>query len=215
MSAHERGFSLVETLVTLTVVSLVAGGILVLTGQWFGSWRSAAGRLQSTDRLAALLVQMRQEISSALALPTNENIFLGLEKSVSFIAPHSAGVEHIAWIATSGKLSRAVRADRAAAWRETEVIERLSIGFEFSGDGGDWNMEWRNKGLPRAVRLTLRSLERAGEPFVMVIPMRATLPAVCARATSLSACNAMAAGEPIGLPQAAPARARRRGGSDE
>jgi general secretion pathway protein J len=210
LSAREKGFTLVETLAALTVAALLAGGVLAQTGQWFTSWKKAAKHLQATDRIGSLLVQIRDDMAGAVALPAREAAFRGSVSSVRFLLPGVAGLEEVVWTAMPGRLNRARRLERASEWRETDVADLASSGFEFLGEAGDWQRTWRDGGLPRAVRITLRASSES-ESYVIIAPLRMRLPAVCARATSLSTCEAMAAGQPIGMPQGQePGRTKRR-----
>jgi general secretion pathway protein J len=195
---HQRGFTLVELLVAITILAMVLGAV---TGTVSVSSKMASNvldRFHSVDRQIQVRSFLRRELQQALtALVTEDNgreyvAFSGLSKSVSFVAPlpesSSKGGLHRLTLQVEEhddgeslvllyepflpQLRPGARRDDVS--REV-LLERMeSIEFSYIRDdspGSRWSENWDDLvRLPALIQIRFRSRDRETWPNFVVAP---------------------------------------------
>jgi prepilin-type N-terminal cleavage/methylation domain-containing protein len=201
MKRSEKGFTLIETLAALAIASFISFGLIVLSGQLLMTWRSSVNRTQNIDLLTDSILYLHEKIANAVVVSGRVDNFYGDDQSVRFISPSTSGLEVINIQAKNFRLVQNSRLMPTGPSRLTEITGFETIQFEYLSEKGHWQNQWQDQILPKAVRVNLKANDNHFLPFVLLVPLRTNLPAVCSRASTLSICLGMATGQPVGLPQ--------------
>lgn len=168
----EQGFTLVELLVTLTLLSLLL--VLLFGGLRFGvrAWDGAQAHGEGADEMRVVQNLLRHEIEQAypsadMTDPLHPAVnFTGDENSVTFLAPapDAAGSIGRSWITLNaardgGERQLAIRAvpELAGAgnsgWSSAILRHVAAVRFSYFGDGR-WTGVWRKaRAMPHLVRV--------------------------------------------------------------
>lgn len=185
----EQGFTLVELLVTLTLLSLLLA--LLFGGLRFGvrAWDGAQAHGEGSDEMRVVQALLRHEIEQAYPSfdardPLHPVVnFTGERESVTFLAPapDAAGTVGRSWITLSaGREGQeehlAMRAvpelARTGRWSSAILRNVAAVRFSYFGDGG-WTDTWRNaKTMPQLVRVHVefKAGDRRVWPDLIVAP---------------------------------------------
>jgi general secretion pathway protein J len=180
----EAGFTLVEALVAVLLMSVIMAALAAVTAQWMPGWERGIGRLQRIDTLAAGLDRLTGDIAAAEIVSAQADkappLFDGRELSLVFVRPtlnpnSTGGLEIVRLAQTSDDrgpvLVRStapftpdaayVGASDAIAFANPVAMLRgpYSISFSYAGADRIWHDTWRQQPiLPRTVRVRLRDL---------------------------------------------------------
>lgn len=159
---HARGFTLLEALVTLVIVSLIVAVLMQALSQAL-VMRTSLIRYQRETREAALQeMWFRDTVAGAVAdLPDGYGPLRGTAEALSVptLAPLSPG----GLVRAEWRLAP-VRGGHALVYRDPRVGEVVvfpgplrGAGFDYQGDDAQWRPGWvaapDGDALPRAVRL--------------------------------------------------------------
>jgi len=165
-SPVDRGFTLVEVLVSLTIMALIAGVAFAGLSVAIDSWRKGSQKIEDLDRRFALERLVQRQVSLADA-----QLFRGTDRDLEFISNYSfvSGPDEPVWVkyaADSGKFiySETPLAEYVPEHTESAFTETLGsfsqVGFAYfirNSDGQPaWSREWtREKELPPVVRVQI------------------------------------------------------------
>lgn len=178
-----RGFTLVETLVSLTLLALVA--TMLFGGLRFGarSWDAAATRTEAQAETAAVRAFLSARLSEVSQLEGAEAAVEGTAEGIAFSAPWIGGPTPpgiyrfslaregdqlmLAW-----RPQDAARADLAGRRALLGGVARAAFAYYGAAEGGSpgWRPAWpAARGAPRLVRLTIDFADpaRAWAPLVI------------------------------------------------
>jgi len=205
------GFTLVEALVSLTLMAFVLAALATITAQWLPNWNHGIARVQRNDQIALGLERLASDLAAAEFVPASQQsrkpYFDGANRSVTFvrtsIGPNRApGLEivRIAEISTDkGPTLVRTRApfapgiDRAQlSFTEPVVLIRAPYRISFAYAGADrvWREEWREQiKLPSAVKLIVRDgVTQRTLALSSATLIRAEIPVDCVAAKSFAEC---------------------------
>lgn len=196
-----RGFTLVEVVLALSIAAAVL--VIVLSGLRVGlaAWSRGEARAARLDHARGVLVLLERALDGIFPyrfVPAEQReprlLFDGRADRITFatLAPPFPAAVPIAFTAVtlsseaSGlALRQQVLPNRLALDRLAPVLvdaETVAVRFRYLGaEPGAWQDEWdmtREETIPRAVEITLVSSAgtRGGEPQVLTVPLRATMP---------------------------------------
>ena len=173
-SRGSRGFTLIEVLVSLTIMAIITSVAFAGLSIGIDSWQRGSRKIEELDRTFALERLLQRQV--ALADP---QLFLGGVSELEFVSTYSLAngtgdPVRVKYRFDSGKLVYdeipAVEYSSGAAGAGiSQTIGGFSrIGFRYLGSdqGGQaaWINEWMQNGLPRAVQVQIGS-------DVVTIPM--------------------------------------------
>lgn len=213
MSKRRRraaGFTMMEALLAVLLMTLIVGTLATVTSQWIRSWSRGVSRAQSVDVLAAGLDRIIADISAAEFISSEgaggSPDFEGTETAARFVrttfGPASApGLETVTiaevgdqrgWMITRSSIDFAPGAQRPATANPIVLARGYRIAFAYAGSDGNWRSTWsRSPFLPRMVRIRVSG---AGLATISTIaPIRAELPARCAAMRPPAGCPGAAA----------------------
>ena len=173
------GFTLVETLMALTLMGIILGALATITGQWMPHWNHGMHRLQRDEMLTLGLDRLTSDLSGAefvsVDRDTSQPYFEGLERSVTFIrtslGPNAgSALELVRVVETFNEQGAALVRMRAdfAVWRDPGIQSAFTnpvvlvrapyrITFSYAGADRIWRPTWqRQAGLPTAIKLVVR-----------------------------------------------------------
>ena len=217
-STRQAGFSMLEVLAVLLLTGVIVSTLTVLTGQWLRGWNRSARFLEQTEGVALSLQRMASDIETAVALPATrgnpEGSFKGAASSLRFIHPSvgQAAAAGLEVVEISQRKGRGLIRSRGA-FNDDIPLQSLAVGdpvvllddsfqvdFAYRADSGQWRADWTEVSSPSAVRILLRASSVTMPILTNVVALHSALPALCARATSISTCRGLANGETVGLP---------------
>jgi general secretion pathway protein J len=212
----DDGFTLLEALLAVGLMTLLLAILSTVTGQWMPSWKAGFDNTQSADLLALGLDRIVADIGAAEFISPGQGdkrpLFQGTDSSLVFvrsaIGPNSkAGLEVVRLaeiddargrilVRTRTEFTPSVAADAIASgaveFTNPVVLVRppFQVSFAFGGSDRLWRETWLNAAqLPEAVRVSVRDVQ-SGEilPVSTAALINVTAPAECA-ANASQACG--------------------------
>lgn len=195
------GFTLVELLVAVTLLSLLSVALLVALRLGVHAERAGSGRLEAEEGTAAGLLFIRAQLGDArVAIEVDESgrplvIFDGATHRVAFVAPLPARVNlpglHLIEIMAVRAVLGAELVVRARPYRPPKILpedipeKRLIAGlgaaeFDYFGaassnEPASWHGEWHDMwSLPALVRLRVSDARGDAAPDLVVALRSAT-----------------------------------------
>jgi len=176
------GFTLVEALASVALMSAIVAALSVVTGQWLPNWRLGFGRVQRLESLDVGLQRLVSDLEAAeFVTPNNESnipIFLGDPKSVTLVrignspgTPPRLDFVRLAEIVDERGFALVRSHARFKPLDPGEPIESqlyfadpvvlvrapYRISFAFAGPDRRWRDTWRDEVLlPSAARIEVR-----------------------------------------------------------
>ncbi|HEY8031193.1 MAG TPA: prepilin-type N-terminal cleavage/methylation domain-containing protein [Methylocella sp.] len=183
LASGEGGFTLLEALIAVALMSVLLSTLGRVTAQWMPGWKAGFDRVQRADLLGLGLDRIVADLSAAeFVSQGGENaplLFSGTSSSVTFvrsaIGPNaSAGLEIVRLSETDNERGRVFVRDRvpfvplAAKDTDTGELEFTNpivlvrppfhVSFAFAGRDRIWQDTWHDAAqLPDAVRVTVRN----------------------------------------------------------
>lgn len=174
---EERGFTLVETIVTLVILVILLGIVLSAMRLGIRSWEKGEAVIENAGSKRTITSKLAGEISSAYPYKENTDggeavLFRGGSKTIGFVTINGSGLSGLPWggakwvyySVRDGKLTvreKTVPGVNAGADEGGRLIELdrgvAAILFEYLGEGGwegSWDANGKN-GLPEAVRIKI------------------------------------------------------------
>jgi general secretion pathway protein J len=68
---HERGFTLIETLVALALMGLVLSALANITSQWLPNWSRGLNRIQRSELIGIALQRIADDLAAAQSVPVS------------------------------------------------------------------------------------------------------------------------------------------------
>jgi general secretion pathway protein J len=211
-AAHPRpgdnGFTLLEAVIAVGLMTLLLATLATVTAQWMRGWKAGFDRTQSADLLGLGLDRIVADISAAEFISPGQGdthpLFQGTDSSVTFvrsaIGPNAAAGLEIVRLAeiddARGRILVRTRTEFTPAVTPATIEEGATeftnpvvlirppfrVSFAFAGPDRNWRGEWLEANqLPAAVRITIRNGE-ADEilPVSTAALVNVTAPASCA-----------------------------------
>jgi general secretion pathway protein J len=218
-SSANAGFTLVEALLAVLLMSVIVAALAIVTAQWMPGWDKGIARLRRVDALAVGLDRLTADLAAAefvsAVVGNDVPIFDGAELSVVFVrttlSPNAeSGLQVVRLAETSDERglflvrSTAPYPPDMAGARDINsllfsgpvAVIRAAVRVTFSYAGPDrvWRDVWHQEGvLPRAVRLRLRDIGTSTTLAVSTSTLvHAELPARCTWARTVAECPALA-----------------------
>jgi general secretion pathway protein J len=209
------GFSLVEALVSIALMSLIVVGLSAVTGQWMPSWNHGYVRVQRLESVDVGLQRLVSDLEAAEFVTPNGAsktvIFAGDAKSVTLVrvanapgaAPHLEFVRLAETVDERGfALVRSHAAfrpldpnrplDAELYFADPVVLVRAPyrVSFAFAGADRTWRDSWRNEVLlPSAARIQVRNAATDEVlPVSTAALLHTDLPAECVTQHSSKEC---------------------------
>lgn len=183
LASGESGFTLLEALIAVALMSVLLSTLGTVTAQWMPRWKAGFDRVQRADLLGLGIDRVVADLAAAeFVSQGGENaplLFSGTSSSVTFvrsaIGPNaSAGLEIVRLSETEDERGRVFVRDRAPfvplAARDTDNAELeftnpivlvrppFHVSFAFAGRDRLWQENWHDAAqLPSAVRVTVRN----------------------------------------------------------
>ena len=208
-SPREAGFTLIETLIAMTLMVAILAVLATVTSQWLPNWNRGFARVQRTELLGRGLERLVADLSAAEFVTANrltkQPFFEGSDLSVLFvrsaIGPNTRpGLEIVRITSITDKQGYALLRTRMpfglipanakigdlSNFSDPVVLMRTPYRAVFSYAGPDhaWQNSWRDSGqLPLAIRVSIR--DAASERTLAVSTatvLHVGAPAECARA---------------------------------
>jgi general secretion pathway protein J len=216
-SSRVAGFTLVEALIAIALMSAILAALAAVTNQWLRNWNRGFARVQQLEALALGLERIVSDLAAAQYVPAgrgfSQPIFDGDLLSVTFVRP-TFGPDEIPSLDVIRIGEDVDRQGRIIVRRRTpfvpvlvgvndrdqphfadEVVlvrEPYRLSFSYAGPDRIWKDTWHNLDvLPRAVRLTLR--DAATNRILSLstaVMVHADLPAKCVTPMDLAECFA-------------------------
>jgi general secretion pathway protein J len=176
--ARDSGFTLLETIVTLVVVSLIVTVLMQMLHQALGL-RSRLLRHERASRVSGLQEQwFRDTVSSAVAdLPDAYGAMSGTADSLELVTPaplEGTGLQHVRWRLEGSPGAYALTyAGDGAAPVQVVAGPLHDAAFSYLDGQGQWQPQWKPdqaspEVLPRMVRLQAGT---AGGELVWIVPV--------------------------------------------
>jgi general secretion pathway protein J len=209
------GFTLVEALASVVLMSAIVAALSAVTGQWLPNWHLGFGRVQRLESLDVGLQRLVSDLEAAeFVTPNNESnipVFLGDPKSVTLVrvgnSPGTAPrLEFVRLAEIVDERGFALVRSRAPFkpldpnqpiesqlyFADPVVLVRAPyrISFAFAGPDRRWRHTWRNEVLlPAAARIEVRD---AATDEVLALstaaPLHVDLPMQCVTQQSAQQC---------------------------
>ncbi len=221
------GFTLVEALVSIALMSAIVASLSVVTGPWLPNWHRGFGRVQRLESLDVGLQRLVSDLEAAeFVTPNNASktpIFLGAAKSVTVvrvaIGPGTAShLEFVRLAETVDERGFALVRSHASFkpldpnrpieaqlyFVDPVVLVRapFRVSFAFAGADRLWRDTWRDPVLlPSAARIEVRD---AATDHVLAVStatlLHVDLPAECVSQQSVQQCIDGMRGQPATQP---------------
>lgn len=219
----ESGFTLLEALFAVALMSLLLAILARVTAQWIPGWKAGFDRVQRADLLGLGLDRIVADLAAAefesLGGENPRPLFYGTPSSVTFvrsaIGPNaSAGLEIVRLAETDDARGRVLVRARVpfvpvmAKDLDTGELEFTNpivlvrppfhVSFAFAGSDRIWQETWHDvMQLPNAVRVTVRdAVTNQILPVSTATLLNINAPAECARGAG-TACGGQNTGTAI------------------
>ncbi len=228
--AGQRGFTLLEALIAVALMSAIVSMLAAVTAQWMPSWRRGFERVQSTQLLGLGLQRATADLAAAEFVAPNGQalspLFIGNESSVILvrrsIGPGAAPqLEAIRLSQINGPTGFSLVRERAPfnpiqagapidvqlhfADPVTLVRAPYRISFSYAGLDRVWQTAWRDLPLlPAAVRIVVR--DAATEQILSVSVATSIYVSASADCVRQKTVNDCASGPAIDIAPEAPAQ---------
>ncbi len=192
---HERGFTLIETLVALALMGLVLSALANLTAQWFPNWSRGLNRIQRSEVIGVALQRMADDLAAAESVPVSRDdkqpLFSGSAQSVTFlrtaVGPNTGpGLEVVHLGETTDREGLATVRSRMTFHPlppETTLSSQLHLGdpvvllrapyrlsLAYAGEDQVWRTSWQDpEKLPAKIRLTVRDTSSERAPSISTV----------------------------------------------
>ena len=181
-SKDEAGFTLIETLIAMTLMVGILAALGMVTAQWLPNWNRGFAHVQRSDLFGRGLERLVADLSAAEFVTANgktgQPMFEGNELSVFFvrptIGPNSRPGLEIVRIATVPERGGSALVRTRAPYALLPVNDRISAVsnfadpvvlmrtpyraiFSYAGPDHVWQSNWQNADqLPIAIRVSIR-----------------------------------------------------------
>lgn len=205
------GFTLIEALTALVLMSLVLTALATITGQWIPNWSRGFARVQRSELLASALDRIVADLAAVEFVPPNRGtkqlLFEGTERSVTFVrttlGPNTRpGLDIINIKEASDRVgsvlirTRTAFAPGASTQRQlgdpvTLLRAPYRVSFSYAGRDGVWRSNWLDAGVPpAAVRLIVRDTTNGKTLSASTsVLIHTQVPAACVGANADDDCN--------------------------
>jgi general secretion pathway protein J len=216
-SSRVAGFTLIEALIVIALMSAILAALVTVTSQWLRNWNRGFARVQQHEALAMGLERIVSDLAAAQFVPAgrgfSQPIFDGDVLSVTFVRP-SFGPDEFPSLEVIRIGEDVDRQGRITVRRRTPFVpvssgvndrdqpnfvdpvvlvrEPYRLSFSYAGPDRIWKDTWHNLDvLPRAVRLMVRdaATDRTLSLSTAVM-VHADLPAKCVTPMDLAECFA-------------------------
>jgi len=207
------GFTLIEALVSITLMAFIFTALATITAQWLPNWNHGIARVQRNDLMSLGLERLAGDLAAAEFIAASQQnrkpFFDGKSRSVTFVrtsvGPNKAnGLEIIRIAEVSTETGLALVRTRAPfapgvdhlqlPFTEPVVLIRAPyrVSFAYAGTDRIWRDEWRDQiQLPSSVRLIVRdAVTQRTLSLSSATLIRAEIPLDCLAAKSLGECRA-------------------------
>jgi general secretion pathway protein J len=180
--AGEQGFTLIEAIVALALMSLVLYALANITAQWLPSWNRGVGRVQRAEAIGIALQRIAADLAAAEYVPANRDaehpLFDGSELAITFVrtavGPNvGPGLDVVHFGEAMDRrefVTVRSRARFAPLPLGSSVSEQVHLGdpvvllrspfrlsFAYAGPDREWKRTWRDADtLPAMIKLTVR-----------------------------------------------------------
>ncbi len=180
--AGEGGFTLIEAIVALALMSLVLYALANITAQWLPNWNRGVGRVQRAEAIGIALQRIASDVAAAEYVPANREtrhpLFDGSELSITFVrtavGPNVGPGLDIVHFGEARDHREFVTVRSRARFAPLPIGSSLSehvhlgdpvvllrapfrLSFAYAGTDRVWKSTWREAdSLPAMIRLTVR-----------------------------------------------------------
>jgi general secretion pathway protein J len=209
------GFTLVETLIAVALMSAILAALATVTAQWLPNWNRGFAHVQRNEAFALGLERLVADLAAAQFIPAGREftqpVFDGEALSVTLVRPTFGpnaipGLEVIRIAETADQRGRVLVRRRAPFvpvvsgvndrtppnFTDPVVLFREPYRASFSYAAADqiWKNTWRaSDQLPRMVRVTLRDAATGRILSVSTAtPVHVEMSAQCVTADTAAAC---------------------------
>jgi general secretion pathway protein J len=206
--AGEQGFTLIEAIVALALMSLVLYALANITAQWLPNWNRGVGRVQRAEAIGIALQRIAADLAAAEYVPANREsrrpLFDGSELSITFvrtaIGPNAGvGLDVVHFgEAKDGREFVTVRSRARFAPLPvgSSLAEQVHLGdpvvllrapfrlsFSYAGRDREWKSSWHEaEKLPAMIKLTVRdAASQRVLSLSTIVPIHAQVPSDCTR----------------------------------
>ncbi|MCA6123841.1 prepilin-type N-terminal cleavage/methylation domain-containing protein [Bradyrhizobium sp. WSM 1704] len=206
--AHERGFTLIETIVALALMGLLLSALASITAEFLPSWNRGLDRIQRSELIGIALERIGADLAAAEFVPANRQtrqpLFDGSELSVMFVrtsvgpnAGPGLDIVRLGEIRDRGEFVTVRSQARFTPLADgVSLSEQVHLGgpvvllrapyrlsFAYAGPDRVWKNVWRDADrLPAMIRLTVRD---AGSQKVLsvstIAPIHVQIPSDCTK----------------------------------
>jgi general secretion pathway protein J len=229
--AGEQGFTLIEAIVALALMSLVLYALANITAQWLPNWNRGVDRVQRAEAIGIALQRMAADIAAAEYVPANRDskhpLFDGSELSITFVrtavGPNAGlGLDVVRFGEARDRrefVTVRSRARFAPLPVGSSLSEQVHLGdsvvllrapfrlsFAYAGTDRVWKNAWRDADrLPTMIKLTVRDAESERVlSLSTVASIHAQVPPDCTRPDGDCGDKAKPAAGPGNVAMAAP-----------
>ncbi len=205
---HERGFTLIETIVALALMGLLLSALASITAQWLPSWNRGLDRIQRSELIGIALERIGADLAAAEFVAANRDthkpLFDGSELSVTFVrmavgpnAGPGLDVVRLGEIRDRGEFVTVRSQARFTPLADgVSLSEQVHLGspvvllrapyrlsFAYAGADRSWKSVWKDaEKLPAMIRLTIRDAASQRVLSVSTIaPLHVQIPSDCTK----------------------------------
>lgn len=201
------GFTLIETLMAMTLTVTIVAALATIASQWLPSWNRGFVRVQRIETLALGLDRLRADLQAAEFVPLagdrGEIAFEGGELGVVFarraVGPNADGLELVRVTETSTASGLALVRMTAPlvpmdVWSKSALRSPFTaavilvppphrVTFAYADSAGRWRRTWQAaQRLPRAIRLTIRDATTGRtSQLSTIVRLQVDAPSFCIR----------------------------------
>lgn len=205
---HERGFTLIETIVALALMGLLLSALASITAQWLPSWNRGLDRIQRSELIGIALERIGADLAAAEFVAANRDthkpLFDGSELSVTFVrtavGPNAGPGLDVVRLGETRDRGEFVTVRSQA--RFTPLADGVSLSepvhlgspvvllrapyrlsFAYAGTDRSWKSVWKDaEKLPTMIRLTVRDAASQRVLSVSTIaPLHVQIPSDCTK----------------------------------